>query len=196
MAQTPKRPTTRRPKSGTAHRATPRKTASATPAPATAAGKEATPKPKRTRAAKAAAPTPAAAAPAARKAPVRRTRAVKTAAPAPSPARSKQRHDQAEHQARDSHGRFKVSRRARTIALGLGGAVLAVGAGLGTALWRGWVKMPRGPFGGNAEGHEAPDLALDAPKPGTKRAPDAFRPDPTAVPTQEERDALRPIAAD
>jgi hypothetical protein len=31
-----------------------------------------------------------------------------------------------------------------------------------------------------------------APRPGTNRAPEAFRPDPTAVPTAEERESLRP----
>jgi hypothetical protein len=44
---------------------------------------------------------------------------------------------------------------------------------------------------GNAE-HPAPDLALDAPRPGTDRAPDAFRPDPTAPVPAAEREALRP----
>ena len=45
---------------------------------------------------------------------------------------------------------------------------------------------------GNAE-HEAPDLALDAPRPsGVQRAPDAFRPDPTAEVPASERDGLRP----
>ena len=45
---------------------------------------------------------------------------------------------------------------------------------------------------GNA-GHEAPDLALDAPRPdGLHRAPDAFRPDPTAAVPASEREALRP----
>jgi hypothetical protein len=40
--------------------------------------------------------------------------------------------------------------------------------------------------------HAVPDLAADAPRPGTNRAPEAFRPDPTAVPTAEERESLRP----
>ncbi len=44
----------------------------------------------------------------------------------------------------------------------------------------------------NPAEHAAPDLAADAPRPGTERAPDAFRPDPTAVPTAEERESLRP----
>jgi hypothetical protein len=191
MAQPPKRPATRRPRSGTA---TPRR-ASTRKAASPEAATEAAAKPKRTRATKAA-PAPSTAAPATPAAP-RRSRGTRKASPAPSPAATKsgKRHDQAEHQARDGHGRFKVSGRARAIALGVGGAVIAVGAGLGTALLRGWIKMPRGPIG-RGDGHAAPDLALDAPKPGTGRAPEAFRPDPTAVPTAEERDALRPLGKD
>ena len=42
-------------------------------------------------------------------------------------------------------------------------------------------------------GHSAPDLALDRPHPGPNdRAPDAFRPDPTAAVPASEREALRP----
>lgn len=40
--------------------------------------------------------------------------------------------------------------------------------------------------------HAVPDLAPDAPTPGTNRAVEAFRPDPTAPVPLEERDALRP----
>ncbi|MHA6724156.1 hypothetical protein [Sphingomonas sp. RS2018] len=40
--------------------------------------------------------------------------------------------------------------------------------------------------------HAAPDLAPDAPRPGTDRAPDAFRPDPTAPVSAAERESLRP----
>ncbi len=46
--------------------------------------------------------------------------------------------------------------------------------------------------GGTAE-HAAPDLALDKPHPGPNdRAPDAFRPDPTAAVPASEREGLRP----
>lgn len=41
-------------------------------------------------------------------------------------------------------------------------------------------------------GHPVPDLAANAPTPGTDRAPEAFRPDPTAPVSPEEREALRP----
>ncbi len=102
-----------------------------------------------------------------------------------SPARSAA----AKKEARDGKGRFMPGKRTRSLAIG--GALIALGAGIGAAVWRGWVRMPRGPWDDD-EGHEAPDLALDAPKPGTERAPDAFRPDPAAVPTAEELDGLRP----
>ena len=47
---------------------------------------------------------------------------------------------------------------------------------------------------GKGEGgeHRAPDLAADAPVPGTDRAPVDFRPDPTAPVPESEREALRP----
>lgn len=45
--------------------------------------------------------------------------------------------------------------------------------------------------GGSAE-HVPTDLLADAPVTTATRAPEAFRPDPTAVPTAEEREALRP----
>ena len=41
--------------------------------------------------------------------------------------------------------------------------------------------------------HAAPDLALDQPRPGPEdRAPEAFRPDPTAPVPDSEREGLRP----
>ncbi|WP_375421005.1 hypothetical protein [uncultured Sphingomonas sp.] len=45
----------------------------------------------------------------------------------------------------------------------------------------------------NPAEHAAPDLALDKPHPGPHdRAPDAFRPDPTAPVPEGMRDSLRP----
>ncbi len=65
-------------------------------------------------------------------------------------------------------------------AIGLGAAALAIVLGRRTV----------GP--GPAE-HAAPDLALDRPRPGAlDRAPDAFRPDPTAPVPPELRESLRP----
>ena len=44
-----------------------------------------------------------------------------------------------------------------------------------------------------ADGHEAPDLDEDKPHPGPDhRAPEAFRPDPTAPVPASEREALAP----
>ncbi len=44
-----------------------------------------------------------------------------------------------------------------------------------------------------SEGHAAPDLALGKARPGpTDRAPEAFRPDPTAPVTAADRESLRP----
>ena len=66
-----------------------------------------------------------------------------------------------------------------------GAAIFAAGAGLAAFLFR---RMRANP----AE-HAAPDLAMDKPHPGPDdRAPEAFRPDPTAVPSAGERESLRP----
>ena len=98
------------------------------------------------------------------------------------------------NQRRDSHGRFKADHRTRNRSLAAG-AILAAGAGLAAAIWRGWVKMPRAPWMDAAsEGHEAPDLALDAGTPGTDRAPEDFRPDPEAIPDAGEREAMKPAS--
>lgn len=64
-------------------------------------------------------------------------------------------------------------------------AAVAIGAGIFEVARR--MLAP-----GNAE-HDAPDLALDQPHPGPQdRAPEAFRPDPTAPVPANERDGLRP----
>jgi hypothetical protein len=66
------------------------------------------------------------------------------------------------------------------------GAALLAAGGLLFGLWRRFA--PAG-----TEGHEAPDLALGQPHPdASSRAPEAFRPDPTAAVPASERDALRP----
>ncbi|MBB5716116.1 hypothetical protein [Sphingomonas aerophila] len=51
--------------------------------------------------------------------------------------------------------------------------------------------LPRGEPNPAAE-HVPTDLLGDEPPRPGDRAPEAFRPDPTAVPTPEEREALRP----
>lgn len=76
-----------------------------------------------------------------------------------------------------------------TRALVAASAIGAVIAGVGAAIGMGWLDRFRP--GGDAE-HEAADLAADAPTPGTVRAPDAFRPDPTAPVPASEREGLRP----
>lgn len=52
-------------------------------------------------------------------------------------------------------------------------------------------NLPQGKPNSAAE-HVPTDLLADAPPRPGDRAPEAFRPDPTAVPTPEEREALRP----
>ena len=66
----------------------------------------------------------------------------------------------------------------------IGAAVVAVGAAI--------VETVRRLRGRSGEGHEAPDLALDHERGTGDRAPEAFRPDPTAPVPASEREALRP----
>ncbi len=83
----------------------------------------------------------------------------------------------------------KSKSRRPTVPFKLIGALLAGGAALiGIfASRRQWMADAA-----SAE-HPAPDLALDQPRPGPNdRAPEAFRPDPTAPVTAAEREALRP----
>ncbi|MDF0490669.1 hypothetical protein PX554_21280 [Sphingomonas sp. H39-1-10] len=77
----------------------------------------------------------------------------------------------------------------RSTAIGVVG-LGAVAAGIAAALRFGLFDRLR-PVG-TAE-HAAPDLAPGRPHPGPDaRAPEAFRPDPTAPVTAAERDAFRP----
>jgi len=48
------------------------------------------------------------------------------------------------------------------------------------------------PRPGGDDGHVPADLLADDPVRADARAPEAFRPDPTAIPTAAEREALRP----
>lgn len=79
----------------------------------------------------------------------------------------------------------------RTVAIAAATAVGTVAAAVFGALKLGWLDRPLGRAGDNAE-HPVPDLAADAPVPGTERAPDAFRPDPIAAVPDSEREGLRP----
>ncbi|MEH3160395.1 MAG: hypothetical protein PGN08_16645 [Sphingomonas taxi] len=92
-------------------------------------------------------------------------------------------------QSRDSHGRFKADHRTRNLAIGAATAVGALASAAAAALHFGWLDRLLPGDGGE---HAAPDLAPDAPVPGTTRAPDAFRPDPTAPVPAAERESLRP----
>lgn len=87
-----------------------------------------------------------------------------------------------------AHKRATAQRQhaARTLGITLLSAGAAtIGIGAAAALW----LLRRQP---NPAEHAAPDLAPGAPEPGTTRAPEAFRPDPTAIPTAGERESLRP----
>lgn len=73
----------------------------------------------------------------------------------------------------------------RSIAIGV-----AAGFGAIVAIVAGFSAYARRSAGGGE--HPAPDLAADAPPVGIERAPDHFRPDPTAPVPESEREALRP----
>ncbi|THD36377.1 MAG: hypothetical protein E7773_07645 [Sphingomonas sp.] len=91
-------------------------------------------------------------------------------------------------QTRDKNGRFKADHTSRNRAIGIASIVGLGAAAVGAALRFGLLDR----FFPAIEGHDAPDLALDQPHPGPgDRAPEAFRPDPTAVPTDAERESLR-----
>lgn len=66
----------------------------------------------------------------------------------------------------------------------IGAAAVAVGAAI--------VEAVRRLRGRSSEGHEAPDLALGHERGPDDRAPEAFRPDPTAPVSASDREALRP----
>jgi hypothetical protein len=78
----------------------------------------------------------------------------------------------------------------KRIGIGIGSALGAAAAVVGGALL--YDVAARKTFR-RREGHKAPDLAEDKPHPGPDhRAPQAFRPDPTAPVPASEREALAP----
>jgi hypothetical protein len=91
-------------------------------------------------------------------------------------------------QKRDKHGRFKADHTQRNIAIGAATAVGAIATGLASALHFGLFDR----FFGSKEGHEAPDLTGDTRPSPEDRAPEAFRPDPTAPVSAADKEALRP----
>ena len=91
-------------------------------------------------------------------------------------------------QKRDSHGRFKPDHTQRNIAIGAATAIGAIATGIASALHFGLFDRFLGP----KDGHAAPDLEGDTHPGPNDRAPDHFRPDPTAPVSAEDREALRP----
>lgn len=92
-------------------------------------------------------------------------------------------------QPRDSHGRFKADHSTRnTVLAASAGVAAAIGVGVLAAFRTGLVDRLRPA----REGHEAPDLAADSHPDGSNRAPEAFRPDPTAPVDRQDRESLRP----
>lgn len=91
--------------------------------------------------------------------------------------------------------RFARKEPTRQRALFAAGTVGAIAAGAVAALKLGWLDrffVTAGDDGDDGAAHAAPDLTADAATPGTHRAPEAFRPDPTAPVSDDERESLRP----
>lgn len=94
-------------------------------------------------------------------------------------------------QRRDGNGRFKPDHRTRNLAIAAATVIGVGAAAVAGALKAGLLDR----FFPSKEGHDAPDLAIDRARPDADdRAPEAFRPDPTAVPAGADREALRPAA--
>ncbi len=91
-------------------------------------------------------------------------------------------------QKRDSHGRFKADHTQRNIAIGAATAIGAIATGLASALHFGLFDR----FMREKDGHAAPDLEGGSRPTPEDRAPEHFRPDPTAPVSAADRDALRP----
>ncbi|HEX4695388.1 hypothetical protein [Sphingomonas sp.] len=92
------------------------------------------------------------------------------------------------NRARDSQGRFKADHRSRNLAFGAAAVIGFGAAAVGAAIRYGLLDR----FFPASEGHDAPDLEGDTHPGPDSRAPEAFRPDPTAMPTAAERESLRP----
>lgn len=94
-------------------------------------------------------------------------------------------------QTRDSHGRFKADHHRRNLAIGTATAVGAVASAIGAALHFGlFDRLLAG--GTGSDGHPVPDLEGDRHPGPADRAPEHFRPDPTAAVPAADREALRP----
>ena len=91
-------------------------------------------------------------------------------------------------QKRDSHGRYKADHTQRNVVIGAATAIGAIATGLASAIHFGLFDR----FFGPRDGHAAPDLEVDTHPGPNDRAPDHFRPDPTAPVSAADREALRP----
>lgn len=94
-------------------------------------------------------------------------------------------------QKRDSHGRFKADHHQRNIAIGAATAIGAIATGLASAIHFGLFDR----LFPEKDGHRAPDLEGDTHPGPRDRAPDHFRPDPTAPVSASDREALRPATS-
>lgn len=80
----------------------------------------------------------------------------------------------------------------RGAAVSIGAAAVVAGAALFEAWRRGAIALPGG---GNTNEHVPTDL-MGETRPGPDdRAPEDFRPDPTAIPSADEREQFRPALA-
>lgn len=89
---------------------------------------------------------------------------------------------------RDSSGRFKADHHQRNVAIGAATAIGAIATGLASAIHFGLFDR----FFADRDGHKAPDLEGDTHPGPNDRAPDHFRPDPTAPVSAADRESLRP----
>lgn len=91
------------------------------------------------------------------------------------------------------NARPKTEQTGRGATIGLAAGALAVLGGLAAAFRFGAFDRALAKVSSTGAEHAVPDLALDKPhNDGSARAPEAFRPDPTASISAAERDAFRP----
>jgi hypothetical protein len=87
----------------------------------------------------------------------------------------------------------KTERQRSSVSIGLAAGAVAVLGGLAAAFRFGVFDRTIAKATRTANEHAVPDLAPDKPhNDGSERAPEAFRPDPTASISAAERDAFRP----
>jgi hypothetical protein len=89
---------------------------------------------------------------------------------------------------RDSHGRYKADQNQRAVVIGAATAIGAIATGVASAIHFGLFDR----FFAPKDGHAVPDLEGDTHPGPNDRAPEHFRPDPTAPVSAADREALRP----